>query len=347
MDNPEIILNLWYVYDDSGTIYSLRGRCYIGSGSDEEKLALLRRFAPTDYLIAQPFPVPERLHTTFVTEDGTRKLPVIGTGPVERMGGPGMLFEEVFVELEKQLPAQTRLSIGRDPMICITPLLGSEDGNLSPITSPSSVSGSRRNPMAHEGSPSTDLPTAGAKIGKDCAKSRSSRPDLVEAAMSVQGGQIALERDTTFRLHPERGDYLLCIRCTDPSCHLPKFDIIDFWEFREGDHLLITNREDDYPAPADQMEEGGPSLWKVAPCDRLAWVGWRGQPNERKPTLVALVNCCQEGYAYGEPASPTLESVMSFGTPTSEATPEIRNLWMVGYDAAVSLGLPANWWQPE
>ena len=145
MEAPEIILNLWYVYDDQGTIYSLRGRCYIGSGSDEEKLAFLSRFAATDYLIAQPFPVPERLHTTFIGEKGTQKLPVIGTGPIERMGGPEVLFEEVFVELEKQLPTQTGLSIGSEPLICITPLLGSEDGNLRPITSPSSRLRSRRN----------------------------------------------------------------------------------------------------------------------------------------------------------------------------------------------------------
>lgn len=30
LDNPEIILNLWYVVDDMGVIYSLRGRTYIG-----------------------------------------------------------------------------------------------------------------------------------------------------------------------------------------------------------------------------------------------------------------------------------------------------------------------------
>ena len=122
--------------------------------------------------------------------------------------------------------------------------------------------------------------------------------------------------------------------------------LVDFWEFRGGDRLLITNREEDYPAAAEQMEEGGPALWKVLPGDRLTWVGWRGQSNERKPTLVALVNCQQEGYVYGEPASPTLESFMSFGALTSEATPEIRGLWMVGYNAVVAMGLPRTWKPP-
>ena len=72
MADNEIILNLWYVHDNNGFIYSLRARCYVGSGADDEKLTLLRRFAQTDYLIAQPFPIPERFHTTIVRE--TRRI---------------------------------------------------------------------------------------------------------------------------------------------------------------------------------------------------------------------------------------------------------------------------------
>lgn len=136
VDIPEIILNLWYICDELGTVYSLRGRCYLGSGMDFEKLALLHQFAATDYLIAQAFPIPERLHTIVVTEDGEHKVPVTNSGALARWGGPEILFEEVFVELEKQLPAQTDLSIGKDPLICITPLLAAGDGTLRPITSP-------------------------------------------------------------------------------------------------------------------------------------------------------------------------------------------------------------------
>jgi hypothetical protein len=49
-DQPEIVLNLWYVLATPGTIYSLQARMYVGYGSDSEKLGLLRRFAPTDGL---------------------------------------------------------------------------------------------------------------------------------------------------------------------------------------------------------------------------------------------------------------------------------------------------------
>ena len=132
MQNAEIILNLWYIYDDTGHIYSLRARCYVGSDSDEEKLALLRQFAPVDYLIAQPFPIPERFHTTFVEGDTKKKLPVIHITSVEPLGGHEVLFEEAFVELEKQLPAQTRLKIGQQPLLCITPLMIDDSGEIKP-----------------------------------------------------------------------------------------------------------------------------------------------------------------------------------------------------------------------
>ncbi len=347
MDNPEIVVNLWYLFDDLGIIYSLRGRAYIVSGTDEEKLAFLRQFSETDYLIAQSFPVPERLRATFVGEDRRSKLAVANHRMVDELGGAEVLFEEVLVELEKQLPAQTELSIRQAPLICITPLLANEHGTLSPVTSPSGVLRSLRTSTAQQGGPGADLAAAGNRHGTDGAKGRS-RPDLVAAAMSGQGGQIPLELDTTFRLHPSGGDYLMCVRCNNPFGNPPEFRIVDFWEFHEGDRLLITNREEDYPAAAEQMEAGGPSLWKVLPGDRIAWVGWRCQSIEREPTLVALVNCQHEGYVYGEPASPTLESMMSFGSPsTTEISPEIRSLWAVGYDAAVALGLPRRLKSPE
>lgn len=132
MENAEIILNLWYVHDDTGHIYSLRARCYVGSGDDESKLASLRRFAQVDYLIAQPFPVPERFHTTIVEGNSHTKLPVVHLTSIEPLGGPQVLFEEAFVALEQLLPAQTDLSIGQQPLLCITPLLAGDDGQIKP-----------------------------------------------------------------------------------------------------------------------------------------------------------------------------------------------------------------------
>ncbi len=132
MENPEIILNLWYVFDDLGMIYSLRARCYLGTGTEDEKLAFLQRFAHTDYLIAQVFPIPERLRTKVVRKDAEKTLHVISKQAVDILGGPKVLFEEVFVEMEKQLPAQTKLTIGRNPLLCITPLFGDDAGRIRP-----------------------------------------------------------------------------------------------------------------------------------------------------------------------------------------------------------------------
>jgi len=146
VEKLEIILNLWYVYDETGFIYSLRARCYLGSGDDQEKLALIRRFAPIDYLIAQPFPVPKRFHTTIVEGDRQERLPVVSVASLEALGGPGVLFEEAFVVLEKQLPAQTQLSIGKQPLCCITPLLADANDNIKPVLKSGTKTGANPEP---------------------------------------------------------------------------------------------------------------------------------------------------------------------------------------------------------
>ncbi len=131
MDAPEVIVNLWFVYDNTGFIYALRGRAYVGYGSDDEKLALLRRFATTDYLIAQVFPVPERFHMKISDGANERKLPA-GHTSVMQMVGYAAFFEDVMVELEKQLPIQSNLSIGQHPLMVVTPLYADDDGTIYP-----------------------------------------------------------------------------------------------------------------------------------------------------------------------------------------------------------------------
>lgn len=126
----EIILNLWYVHDDAGFIYSLRARCYVGSGNDESDLLKLREFAEKDYVIAHPFPVPNRFHSTVVEGNVQRKIPAVHGGSLDPLGGPQALFEDAFLELDRQLPADTKLSIGKDPLVCITPLVADENDEI-------------------------------------------------------------------------------------------------------------------------------------------------------------------------------------------------------------------------
>jgi len=134
MSEPEVILNLWYVIDDEGLIYSLRGRCYVHSGTEEEKLAFLRSFAETDYLVAQPFPIPKGFHIHLVGGEKEQQIPIASYGAVRETVPFISIFEDAIQAMEKQLPAQTKLTIGSDPVVCITPLLGDEDGNMRPLT---------------------------------------------------------------------------------------------------------------------------------------------------------------------------------------------------------------------
>ncbi|MBK8943775.1 MAG: hypothetical protein IPM32_00755 [Ignavibacteriae bacterium] len=132
MDDPEIILNLWYVYDELGFIYSLRGRAYIGYGSDKEKLEFLNTFAKTDYLIAKSFPIPERYSTTIHEDDGVKKYQVININDVKIAIGFEALFEDVYKALNNELPAQTSFSISQMPLRAITPLFMDDNGNIFP-----------------------------------------------------------------------------------------------------------------------------------------------------------------------------------------------------------------------
>jgi hypothetical protein len=134
MKGQEIILNLWFVVDDEGLIYSLRARCYVHSGTDEEKLAFLQTVAGTDYLIAQSFSIPERFHTTILAGEISKKVPAATYSGIRETVPFSTLFEDAIQEMEKQIPKQTTLEIGQQPIICMTPLLGDEDGHMRPLT---------------------------------------------------------------------------------------------------------------------------------------------------------------------------------------------------------------------
>lgn len=124
MRQPEIILNLWYVHDDMGFIYSLRARAYLGFGDDQENLTLLQKFAIHDYLIARPFPIPERF--------GIQGKPLFHKSAMDQLDSPIALFEDAIRALNRELPSQTPFEIPKRPLVCITPLLGDDAGNIQP-----------------------------------------------------------------------------------------------------------------------------------------------------------------------------------------------------------------------
>jgi hypothetical protein len=130
---PEIIFNLWYVHDERGFIYSLRARAYISSGPESEKLTFLRTYADVDYLIAKPFPIPERFHYSVRIEDSTsQNLKVAHESVFALSDSPIALFEDAIKFLESEIPSQTELQISQSPIVCVTPLMGEEGGKIYP-----------------------------------------------------------------------------------------------------------------------------------------------------------------------------------------------------------------------
>lgn len=120
----EIILNLWYVCTEDGTILSLRGQAYIYTGADQEKLRFLQKQAYLDYMNAKAFILPTASDVSVQIVFHERLMPALG--------GPLLLFEEVIRGLEKSMQTQTKLKIPKDPLVCITPLLMDEHKNLYP-----------------------------------------------------------------------------------------------------------------------------------------------------------------------------------------------------------------------
>ena len=110
--NLEIILNLWYVYDKDGFIYSLRIRPYVHSGNDEDKLKYLKEHADKDYLIAKPFNLPGSIKSTFHRIESKKNFthPIIHYDHFQSYFKNYQLFmfEEAIKEIEKELPSQTK-----------------------------------------------------------------------------------------------------------------------------------------------------------------------------------------------------------------------------------------------
>ncbi len=132
MESREVIVNLWYVRDEEGIIYSLRARAYIGSGSDAEKVEFLQRRALLDYLVADPFEIPQRFHVKIMEGRASQMMPVAHISMLQTLDSPIALFEEALKIVESRFPAQSQLEIPQDPLVCTTPLMPNEQGVIEP-----------------------------------------------------------------------------------------------------------------------------------------------------------------------------------------------------------------------
>ena len=132
MAGSEIVLNLWYVRDDEGVIYSLRAKPYVVVGSDEEKLAFLQERAAMDYLIAESFSVPKRFHLKVGAGPWGKRMPVGHVSMLQGLDSPIALFEDAIRVLEARFPAQSNATVPADPLVCTTPLMQNQAGVIVP-----------------------------------------------------------------------------------------------------------------------------------------------------------------------------------------------------------------------
>lgn len=137
-NGPELTANLWAFFDSTTElIYALAGRAYSLSGDHDKKLAILSELSRHDFRCAQRIRVPDRFTLQFA--DGTKKS---GFTTPQAVGDPdSLLFEEVFCEMENELPPindflsgqtkQQKFSI--DPLCVRTIVFEDEAGNCRAI----------------------------------------------------------------------------------------------------------------------------------------------------------------------------------------------------------------------
>ena len=135
MDSKEVVVNLWYVMDEEGVIYSLRAKAYVAMGSEVAKLEFLTQRALLDYLVADPFEIPQRFYigiSNLETPNRSTTLPVAHVSMLKTLDSPIALFEDALKVIEDGFPAQSQLAIPEHPLVCTTPLMQNKQGVIEP-----------------------------------------------------------------------------------------------------------------------------------------------------------------------------------------------------------------------
>lgn len=95
----EVCLNVWHYVDDTGMVMMLAAKAYALRGTDEEKLAVLKSLAATDYLTALQARVPE--HYVLSTDEGE----LCGVIPASSLQmDPAPVFDELIGGLTDSFP---------------------------------------------------------------------------------------------------------------------------------------------------------------------------------------------------------------------------------------------------
>lgn len=97
--DAEICVNCWYFVDCTGVVLRLAAKAYALSGTDDEKLTLLKRLSATDHLTAIQGRVPQRY---VVSMDGQEFHGAVPASAIE--ADPVPVFEEMFDQILRTLP---------------------------------------------------------------------------------------------------------------------------------------------------------------------------------------------------------------------------------------------------
>lgn len=147
---------------------------------------------------------------------------------------------------------------------------------------------------------------------------------------------LTFGRDTTLHWRCSEGEHVLWVRPQHPLTMEP-LQIVDFWELREGDAILLSNRVEDiepvFPLhplevcnaaarwmqrrlaeayePADIIDY--PNAWRVPGGDSLLRIPMDG--GEGSSTVV---RCDESLLVLGTPRDETLHGLMTFGESALE-----------------------------
>jgi hypothetical protein len=141
LSDPEVVLNLWAYADEDGTILRLAGKTYVMQGSDEEKLAMLRPLATSDFLSVSWSKVPSNFNIQNI--DNNEMSGVAHASMLTDRSYHDFLFGPLIEVLAQSVPEQLRsingdyqkfrLEIPDEPLCISTIVLEKEDGNLVPL----------------------------------------------------------------------------------------------------------------------------------------------------------------------------------------------------------------------
>jgi len=143
LQEPEVVMNLWAYADEAGNILRLAGRAYALEGDDEDKLAILRALAKTDFLATPWHKVPANFKMNGPDGKVMRGIAHVSMLSVE--SSHAELFRPLMDELESTLPDQLRcvggdyavfkLNLPDAPLAVTTVVMEYDDGRLVPMVS--------------------------------------------------------------------------------------------------------------------------------------------------------------------------------------------------------------------